>query len=113
MVEDVIPWPMLSDPGGRIGSLYGVYDENAGINVRATFIVDPDGIIQASEVLSPSVGRCIDELIRQLAAFQHSKSTGEVIPACWIPGKKTLKPSAELVGKVHENWEYQRLRHDS
>ena len=81
MVEGGIPFPMLSDAGGRIGSVYGVYDEMAGVNIRGRFIIDPDGVIQAMEVLTPSVGRHIRETIRQLAAFQHVRATGEATPA--------------------------------
>ena len=52
-----IPFPMVSDQGGAIGSLYDVYDEAAGVNVRGRFLIDPEGIIQAAEILSPPVGR--------------------------------------------------------
>jgi alkyl hydroperoxide reductase subunit AhpC len=104
MVDGGFPYPMLSDQGGRIGTVYGVYDSEAGVNIRGRFIIDPDGIIQAMEVLTPNVGRNIDELIRQVKAFQHTRKTGEVIPAEWQPGKLTLKPSPALVGKVWEVW---------
>ncbi|HID88672.1 MAG TPA: redoxin domain-containing protein, partial [Anaerolineae bacterium] len=69
MVEGGIPFPMLSDQGGRIGTVYGVYDEEAGVDIRGRFIIDPDGVIQAMEVLTPPVGRNPDELIRQIQAF--------------------------------------------
>jgi len=73
MVEGGIPFPMLSDQGGRIGTVYGVYDEAAGVDIRGRFLIDPDGVIQAMEVLTPSVGRNVSELIRHavwLAAGQ-------------------------------------------
>jgi alkyl hydroperoxide reductase subunit AhpC len=104
MVEGGIPFPMLSDQGGRIGTVYGVYDEAAGVNIRGRFIIDPDGVIQAMEVLTPSVGRNVGELIRQVKAFQHVRATGEATPSGWQPGKKTLKPGPDLVGKVWEVW---------
>jgi len=106
MVEGGIPYPMLSDPAGKIGSEYGVYDEEAGVNIRGRFIIDPDGVIQAAEILTPPVGRNVAELIRQLKAYQHVRATGgaEVTPSGWEPGKPTLKPSAELAGKVWEVW---------
>lgn len=106
MVEGGVPFPMLSDAGGKIGRLYGVYDENAGIDVRGRFIIDPDGIIQGYEVLSPPVGRNVLETLRQIQAFQHvrnSKGT-EATPSGWRPGKLTLKPGPELVGKVWGIW---------
>lgn len=104
MVEGGIPYPMLSDQGGRIGTVYGVYDKAAGVNIRGRFIIDPDGIIQAMEVLTPSVGRNVSELIRQVKAFQHVRATGEATPSGWEPGKPTLKPGPDLVGKVWEVW---------
>ena len=53
MVGNDIPFPMVSDQGGSIGRLYDVYDETAGVNVRGKFIIDPEGIIHAAEILSP------------------------------------------------------------
>lgn len=104
MVEGGIPYPMLSDQGGRIGAVYGVYDEAAGVDIRGRFIIDPDGVIQAMEVLTPPVGRNPNELIRQVQAFQHVRETGEATPSGWTPGETTLKPGPELVGKVWEVW---------
>lgn len=104
MVEGGIPFPMLSDQGGRIGTVYGVYEEDAGVNIRGRFIIDPDGVIQAMEVLTPSVGRNISETIRQLKAFQHVRDTGEATPSGWQPGKPTLTPGPDLVGRVWEVW---------
>jgi alkyl hydroperoxide reductase subunit AhpC len=104
MVKGGVPFPMLSDAGGRIGRIYGVYDEEAGVNVRGRFLIDPDGVIQAMEILSPPVGRNVEELIRQIKAFQHVRKTGEATPSGWQPGKTTLKPGPDLVGKVWEVW---------
>jgi len=104
MVPGGVPFPMLSDAGGRIGRLYGVYDEKGGVNVRGRFLIDPDGVIQAMEILTPPVGRNFEELIRQLKAFQHVRETGEPTPAGWQPGRKTLKPGPDLVGRVWEVW---------
>jgi len=104
MVQGGVPYPMLSDPGGRIGRVYGVYDEAGAVDIRGRFIIDPDGMIQAMEVLTPSVGRNVSELIRQVKAFQHVRETGEATPSGWQPGKTTLKPGPELVGKVWEVW---------
>lgn len=105
MVDGGVPWPMLSDPGGRIGQIYGVYDEAAGVDIRGRFLIDPDGVIQAMEVMTPPVGRNIKELIRQVKAFQHVRATGEVTPAGWEPDKTTLKPGPDLVGKVWQVWQ--------
>jgi alkyl hydroperoxide reductase subunit AhpC len=104
MVKGGIPFPMLTDAGGRIGAAYGVYEEEAGVNIRGRFLIDPDGIIQAMEVLTPPVGRNIAEMIRQVKAFQHVRATGEATPSGWQPGKPTLKPGPDLVGKVWTVW---------
>jgi len=104
MVPGGVPYPMLSDAGGRIGAVYGVYDQDAGVDIRGRFIIDPDGVIQAMEVLTPPVGRNVAEFIRQVQAFKHVRETGEATPSGWQPGKPTLKPGPNLVGKVWEVW---------
>ena len=104
MVDGGVPFPMLSDQGGRVGQIYGVYDEAAGVNIRGRFLIDPDMVIQAMEILSPPVGRSVKELLRQIKAFQHVRETGEVMPAGWEPGGKTLKPGPDLAGKVWKVW---------
>ena len=111
MVDGGIPYPMLSDQGGRIGTVYGVYDESAGVDIRGRFIIDPDGVIQAMEVLTPPVGRNPGELIRQLQAFQHVRATNgaEATPSGWTPGQTTLKPGPDLVGRVWEVWKPKSL----
>ena len=55
MVKGGVPFPMLSDGGGKVGTAYGVYDEDAGVENRGRFIIDPDGVIQGYEVLTPPV----------------------------------------------------------
>ena len=106
MVPGGIPFPMLSDGGGNVGAAYGVYDEGAGVENRGRFLIDPDGIIQGFEVLTPPVGRNVGETIRQIQAFQLIRATkgAEATPSGWRPGKLTLKPGPELVGKVWEVW---------
>lgn len=106
MVKGGVPFPMLSDAGGRVGTAYGIYDADAGVETRGRFIIDPDGIIQGFEVLTPPVGRNVAESLRQVQAFQlvrESKGT-QATPSGWKPGKMTLKPGPELVGKVWEVW---------
>jgi len=104
MVPGGVPYPLLSDAGGRVGEAYGVYDEEAGVDIRGRFIIDPNFNIRAMEVLTPEVGRNVVELIRQVKAFQHVVATGEVMPSGWQPGKPTLKPGPDLVGKVWKQW---------
>lgn len=106
MINGNIPFPMGSDQDGTVGKKYGIYDEDSGVETRGRFIIDPDGIVQGFEVLTPPIGRNINETIRQIKAFQlvrESKGT-EVTPAGWKPGKTTLKPNPELVGNVWKEW---------
>ncbi len=106
MVDGGIPFPMASDGSGEIGKVYGVYDEAAGVDIRGRFIIDPDGIIQAMEVLTPAVGRNLEETFRQVQAFQlvRESNGSEATPSGWTPGKPTLKPGPDLVGKVWKVW---------
>lgn len=106
MVAGGVPYPMLSDAGGKVGKIFGVFDEAAGVEARGRFIIDPDGVIQGFEVLTPPVGRNINETLRQVQAFQLIRSTkgAEATPSGWRPGKKTLKPGIDLVGKVWQEW---------
>lgn len=104
MVDGGVPFPMLSDGGGKIGTVYGVYDEDAAVDIRGRFIIDPDFMIRAMEVLTPEVGRNPSELLRQIKAFQLVRETGVVTPSGWEPGGTTLKPGPDLVGKVWEEW---------
>jgi peroxiredoxin (alkyl hydroperoxide reductase subunit C) len=107
MVKKDIPFHMASDGPGNVGNVYGVYDEAAGVELRGRFIIDPDGIIQAMEVMTPPVGRQFKETIRQIQAYQHVRATkgAEACPAGWEPGKKTLKPGSDLVGNVWKVWD--------
>jgi len=106
MVEGGIPWYMATDGAGNVGKIYGTYAEDKGVENRGRFLIDPDGVIQAIEILTPPVGRNIEEAIRQIKAFQLVRETGgaEATPAEWEPGKPTLKPGPDLVGKVWEVW---------
>ena len=106
MVDGGVPFPMLSDAGGRVGKVFGVYDEDAGVENRGRFLIDPDGVIQAMEVLTPPVGRNVGETIRQIQAFQLVRESGgtEATPSGWKPGKKILKPGVALVGNVWKEW---------
>jgi alkyl hydroperoxide reductase subunit AhpC len=106
MVDGGIPFAMLSDTGGKVGRVYGVFDEDAGVENRGRFIIDPDGVIQGYEVLTPPVGRNVGETIRQVQAFQLVRETKgkEATPSGWKPGKLTLKPGPDLVGKVWQAW---------
>ncbi len=106
MINKDIPFPMLSDQGGKIGTMYGVYNEEAGTETRGRFIIDPDGVIQAFEVLTPPVGRNVSEALRQIKAYQLVRETKgkNVTPSGWQPGKKVLTPGIGLVGNIWKEW---------
>ena len=111
MVPGGVPFPMLSDPGGKIGREYNVYNEDTAVDLRGTFIIDPDGVIQGYQVLTSVVGRSTDEIIRLIHAFQIVREQGEEFtPADWKPGMMVLKPAVELVGRVWEMWKPDRSR---
>lgn len=95
MVRGGVLFPMLSDPGGALGRLYGVYNKDSGTNRRGHFLIDPDGIIQAQEILPDPVGRNVKEILRQLRALQHYRNTGKYIPCGWYPGRPTLEAKTE------------------
>lgn len=106
MTDSGIPYPMLADTGGAIGRAYGVFDEEAAVNIRGTFIIDPDGMIQSVEILPAPIGRNVTEIVRQVKALKHARESGgnEVCPVSWQPGEQTLKPGEELVGNVWKTW---------
>ncbi len=114
MLGKDVPFPMLSDQNGNVGRLYGVYNEEEGVETRGRFLIDPDGIVQAFEVMTPPVGRNVQETLRQIKAFQHVRKTkgAEVMPAGWKPGKKVLRPGPDLVGKVWKEWKVKEAFED-
>jgi peroxiredoxin (alkyl hydroperoxide reductase subunit C) len=99
-----VKYPMASDATGSLARQFGVYDEGTGLALRGTFIINPEGTLMNSEVNFYNMGRNIDELMRKFKANLYlSKKGDEGCPSKWKDdGDKTLKPSAKMVGKVHE-----------
>ncbi|WP_413581776.1 alkyl hydroperoxide reductase subunit C [Bdellovibrio sp. HCB288] len=96
-----IKYPMLADPTGTLTRAFGVHIEEAGLAYRGTFLVNPQGKIVLAEVQDNGIGRNADELFRKTQAAQYiAANPGEVCPAKWTPGKSTLKPGLDLVGKI-------------
>ncbi len=96
-----IQFPMLADPTGNLCREFGTYIDEAGLSLRGTFIIDPDGILKAYEIHDNSIGRSTKEILRKVQAAKFVRENkGEVCPASWEPGKKTLKPGLNLVGKI-------------
>ncbi|AGT08273.1 alkyl hydroperoxide reductase subunit C [Paracoccus aminophilus] len=96
-----IQYAMIGDPVGIITRNFDAMREEQGLADRATFIVDPDGIIQAMEITAEGIGRDASDLVRKIKAAQYVRShPGEVCPAKWKEGEETLAPSLDLVGKI-------------
>lgn len=96
-----IAYPMAADPTARLCRYFGTYIEDAGLSLQGTFIIDPDGVLKALDIHDNSIGRSAEEILCKLQAASFVRQhQGEVCPASWKPGKKTLKPGLELVGKI-------------
>ena len=96
-----IQYPMVADPTGKLCQTLGTYIPEEGLSWRATFIVDPEGIIKAYEMHDNSIGRSASELLRKVQAAQFvNEHEGMVCPSSWQPGKDTLTPGLDLVGKI-------------
>jgi alkyl hydroperoxide reductase subunit AhpC len=85
-----LPYPMLADTKRELAGALGVLHKEAGVALRATFIIDPEGVIRWVNVNDLSVGRNIDEVLRVLDALQ----TDELCPCNWKQGDKTLGAAA-------------------
>jgi peroxiredoxin (alkyl hydroperoxide reductase subunit C) len=94
-----INFPMLSDQTHEVSKTYGILDEAGGYAYRATFIIDPEGGIQAFSVNPQPVGRNIDEILRILAGLQYTEKTGMGAPSGWVPGDPGIPTGWEYVGK--------------
>lgn len=92
---------MVGDQTGNITNNFGVMREGQGLADRATFLVDPQGVIQAMEITAEGIGRDAEDLMRKVKAAQYvAANPGEVCPAAWKEGEETLAPSLDLVGKI-------------
>lgn len=96
-----VKYPMLADPTGKLCREFGTYIAEEGVSLRCTCIVDPDGKLVSYDIHDNSIGRNIEEILRRLKAAKFVRENkGMVCPASWTPGKKTLKPGMDLVGKI-------------
>jgi len=89
-----IKYPLIADKTKEIAKSFGVLIESgpdAGVALRGTFLIDPNGVIRQATVNDLPVGRNIDEALRLIKAFQFVEKNGEVCPANWDEGKKTMK----------------------
>jgi peroxiredoxin (alkyl hydroperoxide reductase subunit C) len=96
-----IQFPLVGDPTGTIARNFGVMIEEEGLALRGSFVINPEGQIKVCEIHDLGIGRSAEELVRKVQAAQYvAAHDGEVCPANWRPGGKTLAPSLELVGKI-------------
>ena len=92
---------MLADPVGVLARGFDVMIEDAGIALRGTFLVNPEGIVKVAEIHDNGIGRSAKDMVRKLKAAKYvAEHDGEVCPAAWEEGQETLKPSLDLVGKI-------------
>ena len=96
-----VKYVMIGDPIGTITRNFGVMIEEEGLALRGTFVIDPEGRIKLCEIHDNGIGRDASELVRKVKAAQYVAShPGEVCPAKWKEGQRTLKPSLDLVGRI-------------
>ncbi|UVI39368.1 alkyl hydroperoxide reductase subunit C [Qipengyuania spongiae] len=96
-----LKFPFLGDQLHMLSKNFDVLREDMGLADRATFVVDPDGVIQIMEQTCEGVGRNANELVRKIRAAQYVRNNpGQVCPAAWEEGSDTLAPSLDLVGKI-------------
>lgn len=96
-----IKYTMIGDPTMQVSRNFEVLREDQGLANRGTFIVDPQGVIQAVEITAEGIGRDASDLLRKVKAAQYvAAHPGEVCPAKWKEGESTLAPSLDLVGKI-------------
>src|SRR5690606_11332283 len=96
-----VNYPMIGDPTQVLSRNFQVLIEEEGVALRGTFVVNPEGQIKAMEVHDNGIGRKASELLRKVRAAQYiAAHPGEVCPAKWEEGEKTLEPSLDLVGKI-------------
>jgi len=94
-------FPLVGDPTHTLTRAFDVHIDAEGLALRGTFIINPDGIIKTMEVHSNEIARDVSETLRKLKAAQYTaENPGEVCPAKWKEGAKTIVPSVELVGKI-------------
>ncbi len=94
-------FPLVGDPTHQLTNAFGVHIPEEGLALRGTFVIDPQGVIKTMEVHDNAIARDVKETLRKLKAAQFvANHPGEVCPAKWNEGAKTIKPSLDLVGKI-------------
>lgn len=108
-----IEFPIVEDPTMAIANAYGMTSSNAAdaATVRATFFIDPAGMIRASTYYPATIGRSVSEMIRMLSALQESDKHGNLTPEGWIEGETLLSPAPQDTHNLFDenggSWYYQ------
>ena len=96
-----VQYPLVGDPTHTLTNAFGVHIPEEGLALRGTFVINPDGVIKTAEVHSNEIARDVKETLRKLKAAQYTAAhPGQVCPAKWNEGAKTIAPSLDLVGKI-------------
>lgn len=96
-----VEYALVGDPTGKLTRQFGVMIEEDGLALRGTFVLNPQGVVKVLEINDLGIGRNSEELVRKVQAAQFVEKHGDqVCPANWKPGKETLKPGLDLVGKI-------------
>ncbi|KAF1699866.1 alkyl hydroperoxide reductase subunit C [Pseudoxanthomonas suwonensis] len=94
-------FPLVGDPTHQLTRAFGVHIEEEGLALRGTFIINPEGVIKTLEIHDNAIARDVSETLRKLKAAQFvAANPGQVCPAKWKEGAKTIAPSLDLVGKI-------------
>ena len=94
-------FPLVGDPTHKLTRMFGVHIDEEGLALRGTFILNPEGVVKTAEIHDNAIARDMKETLRKLKAAQYvAKNPGQVCPAKWNEGAKTLTPSLDLVGKI-------------
>ncbi len=91
-----VQFPMVADVNHAITKAYGI-EHPDGVALRASFLIDRDGIVQHQVVNNLPLGRNVDEMLRLVDALQYTEAYGEVCPAGWQKGDTGMKPTADGV----------------
>lgn len=91
-----VPFPVIEDPSMEIGRAYGMVDDQSAdsATVRATFVIDPDGVVRAMSWYPMNIGRSVEEMLRLVQALQAADREQASTPAGWTPGGPMLEPAA-------------------
>lgn len=99
-----INYPMVSDLSHDISRKYGVLLEEKGVALRGLFLIDKEGVLRHQVVNDLPLGRSVDEALRMVEALKFFEENGEVCPANWRPGEKTIKADPEKAKVFFKEW---------